>query len=91
MDLPLRASARRLLLLSLLAAVVGGLAGLAAYVLIHLIALLTNLALFGTVNWLGGWYDREEPLSPDGVRDALVRQLLHGVSAGGNDAEAGAG
>ena len=51
MDLPLRASARRLLLLSCLAAVVGGLAGLAAYALIHLIALLTNLALFGRTGW----------------------------------------
>ncbi len=51
MDIPLRASARRLLLLSVLAAVVGSLAGLAAYVLIHLIALLTNLALFGRIGW----------------------------------------
>jgi H+/Cl- antiporter ClcA len=51
MDLTLRSSARRLLLLSLLAAVIGSLAGLAAYVLIHLIALLTNLALFGRVGW----------------------------------------
>jgi chloride channel protein, CIC family len=51
MDLPLRASARRLLLLSVLAAVIGSLAGLAAYVLIHLIALLTNVALFGRVAW----------------------------------------
>ena len=51
MDLPLRASARRLLLLSVLAAVIGSLAGLAAYALIHLIALLTNMALFGRVGW----------------------------------------
>jgi H+/Cl- antiporter ClcA/predicted transcriptional regulator len=51
MDLPLRASARRLLLLSGLAAVIGALAGLAAYVLVHLIALLTNLALFGRTGW----------------------------------------
>ena len=51
MDLPLRASARRLLLLSLLAAVIGALAGAAAYALIHLIALLTNLALFGRIDW----------------------------------------
>ena len=51
MDLLLRASARRLLLLSLLAAIVGGLAGLAAYALVHLIALLTNLALFGRSGW----------------------------------------
>ena len=51
MDLPLRASARRLLLLSVLAAVIGSLAGLAAFALIHLIALLTNVALFGRVAW----------------------------------------
>ncbi|HEV8627961.1 MAG TPA: chloride channel protein, partial [Acidimicrobiia bacterium] len=51
MDLHLRASARRLLLLSLLAAVIGGLAGAAAYALVHLIALLTNLALFGRTGW----------------------------------------
>src|SRR5438105_5890952 len=51
MDPPQRASARRLLLLSLLAAVIGSLAGLAAYALIHLIALLTNMALFGRVGW----------------------------------------
>jgi H+/Cl- antiporter ClcA len=46
-----RAPARRLLLLSVLAAVTGLLAGGAAYVLIHLIALLTNAALFGRVGW----------------------------------------
>jgi H+/Cl- antiporter ClcA len=51
MDFPLRASARRLLLLTLLAAVIGGLAGAAAYALVHLIALLTNLALFGRTGW----------------------------------------
>jgi chloride channel protein, CIC family len=51
MDLPFRASARRLLVLTFLAAVIGGLAGAAAYALVHLIALLTNLALFGRVGW----------------------------------------
>ena len=51
MDLSLRAPARRLLLLTLLAAVVGALAGAAAYALVHLIALLTNLALFGRTGW----------------------------------------
>jgi CIC family chloride channel protein len=51
MDFPLRSTARRLLLLSLLAAVVGALAGAAAYALVHLIALLTNLALFDRTGW----------------------------------------
>ncbi|HEV7861382.1 MAG TPA: chloride channel protein [Acidimicrobiia bacterium] len=51
MDLRARAHARRLLLLSVLAAVIGSLAGLAAYVLIHLIALITNLAIFGRTGW----------------------------------------
>jgi len=51
MDLRLRASARRLLLLAILATVIGALAGLAAYALVHLIALLTNLALFGRTGW----------------------------------------
>lgn len=51
MDLLRPSSARRLLLLSFLAAVVGGLAGAAAYALVHLIALLTNLALFGRTGW----------------------------------------
>src|SRR5437588_7311519 len=51
MELPLRASARRLLRRSVLAAVIGSLAGLAAYALIPLIALLTNMALFGRVGW----------------------------------------
>ncbi|MDQ1567553.1 MAG: hypothetical protein QOF96_2433 [Actinomycetota bacterium] len=43
--------ARRLLLLSVLAAVIGLLAGGAAYGLIHLIALLSNVALFGRMGW----------------------------------------
>jgi CIC family chloride channel protein len=46
-----RAPARRLLLISVLAAVIGLLAGAAAYGLIHLIALLANVALFGRVGW----------------------------------------
>jgi H+/Cl- antiporter ClcA len=44
-------SPRRLFLLSALAALVGLASGGAAYVLIHLIALLTNLAFFHRVGW----------------------------------------
>src|SRR3954470_19191220 len=44
-------SPRRTLLLSLLAAVIGIAGGGAAYVLVHLIALLTNLAFFHRVGW----------------------------------------
>jgi CIC family chloride channel protein len=42
---------RRLLLLTGLAVLLGLLSGAAAYVLVHLIALLTNVALFGRVAW----------------------------------------
>ncbi len=42
---------RRLLLLTVLAAVIGIAGGAAAYVLVHLIALLTNLAFFHRVGW----------------------------------------
>src|SRR4051794_6650923 len=41
----------RLVLLSLLATVLGLLGGLAAFVLVRLIALLTNLALFHRIGW----------------------------------------
>lgn len=44
-------SYKRLLAMTGLAAVVGLLAGLAAWVLIHLIGLITNLALFGRWGW----------------------------------------
>ncbi|MDQ1446075.1 MAG: hypothetical protein QOI20_2539, partial [Acidimicrobiaceae bacterium] len=42
---------RRLFLLAGLAAVIGAAGGAAAYVLVHLIALLTNLAFFHRVRW----------------------------------------
>src|SRR5205085_3390527 len=42
---------RRLLLLTVLAAIIGIAGGAAAYVLIHLIALLTNVAFFHRVGW----------------------------------------
>src|SRR5436190_9988563 len=42
---------RRLLLLTAIAAVLGFLGGLAAWVLLHLIGLITNLALFGQWGW----------------------------------------
>ena len=44
-------SPRQLLLLTVLAAVIGIAGGAAAYVLIHLIALLSNLAFFHRVGW----------------------------------------
>ena len=46
-----RTPARRLVVLSVLAAVLGLLGGAAAFVLIRLIALLTNLAWFHRVGW----------------------------------------
>jgi len=42
---------RRTILLAALAVVIGLVGGLAAYVLVHLIALLTNLAFFHRVGW----------------------------------------
>src|SRR4051812_12246703 len=42
---------RRMLLLSGLAALIGVVAGAAAYVLVHLIALITNLMFFHRVGW----------------------------------------
>jgi H+/Cl- antiporter ClcA len=42
---------RRLLLLTAIAAVLGLLGGVAAWVLLHLIGLITNLALFGQWGW----------------------------------------
>ena len=46
-----KTTSRRLVRLSLLAAVVGLAAGGAAYVLVHLIAMLTNLAFFHRTGW----------------------------------------
>src|SRR5438270_7868207 len=46
-----RTPPRRLLLLSVSAAALGLLGGGAAYGLLHLIGLLTNLALFGRLGW----------------------------------------
>ncbi|HEX5135765.1 MAG TPA: chloride channel protein [Planctomycetota bacterium] len=47
----MRSPPRRLVLLCLLATLVGFLAGGAAYVLVHGIGLLTNIALFGRIGW----------------------------------------
>jgi H+/Cl- antiporter ClcA/predicted transcriptional regulator len=44
-------SPRRITLLAVLASVLGVLAGLAAWVLVRLIAVLTNVLLFGTFGW----------------------------------------
>lgn len=46
-----RTSPKRLLVMTLLASGIGLLGGGAAWVLVHLIALLTNIALFGRVGW----------------------------------------
>jgi len=46
-----RTSPKRLVVLSLIAAALGLLAGGAAFVLVHLIALLTNVALFHRIGW----------------------------------------
>jgi H+/Cl- antiporter ClcA len=46
-----RTPPKRLVLLTALAAAIGLVGGGAAYGLVHLIALLTNLALFGRVSW----------------------------------------
>ncbi|MFN2614347.1 MAG: chloride channel protein, partial [Actinomycetota bacterium] len=47
----MRTSPRRLFVLALLAALLGGVGGGAAYVLLHLIGLITNLALFHRYGW----------------------------------------
>ena len=51
---------------------------------------LAVACLFGMLSWLWTWYEPKGPVSPEGVRDALVRQLMHGVSADG-DGQAGTG
>ena len=40
-------------------------------------------AFFGSVNWIYSWYERGGRLSPDEVRDGLVRQVMSGVLARG--------
>ncbi len=42
---------------------------------------LAVLAVFGTVNWTHSWYERDGRLSAADVRDALVRQVLQGITA----------
>ncbi len=42
---------------------------------------LAVLAVFGTVNWTYSWYERDGRLSAAEVRDALVRQVMHGIMA----------
>jgi TetR/AcrR family transcriptional regulator, cholesterol catabolism regulator len=43
---------------------------------------LAVLAVFGTINWTHSWYERDGRLSAVEVRDALVRQVLQGITAG---------
>jgi CIC family chloride channel protein len=73
-------SPRRLLLLSGLAAVIGVAGGGAAYVLVHLIALLTNLAFFHRVAWTLPSFTHLHR-SPNIVIVAVVGGLIVGVMA----------
>src|SRR5438477_8960380 len=66
---------RRTLLLAGLAALIGLAGGLAAYVLIHLIALLTNLAFFHRVGWTLPSFTNL-PRSPNIVIVAVVGGLV---------------
>src|SRR6476620_8222590 len=66
---------RRLLLLTAIAAVLGLLGGLAAWVLLHLIGLITNLALFGQWGWTAPPFT-ELVAGPQIVIAALVGAFL---------------
>jgi len=66
---------RRLLLLTAIAAVLGLLGGVAAWVLIHLIGLITNLALFGQWGWTAPSFT-ELVAGPQIVIAALVGAFL---------------
>src|SRR3954469_23006548 len=66
---------RRTLLLAGLAALIGLAGGLAAYVLIHLIALLTNLAFFHRVGWTLPSFTNL-PRSPNIVIVAVIGGLV---------------
>jgi CIC family chloride channel protein len=71
---------RRLLLLSLLAALLGVAGGAAAWVLLHLIALITNLALFHQVGWTVPSFTELQP-SPWIVVAAVTGALAISVLA----------
>jgi len=66
---------RRLLLLTAIAAVLGLLGGVAAWVLLHLIGLITNLALFGQWGWTAPPFT-ELVVGPQIVIAALVGAFL---------------
>src|SRR5439155_2758191 len=66
---------RRALLLAGLAALIGLAGGVAAYVLIHLIALLTNLAFFHRVEWTLPSFTNL-PRSPNIVIVAVIGGLV---------------
>src|ERR1700710_300199 len=69
------ASPRRLLLLTGLTAIIGLLAGGAAWVLLHLIALLPNAALFHWFGWqVPSFVDL--PVGPSTVAAALIGGFL---------------
>ena len=74
-----RTPPQRLLLLALVAAALGLIGGGAAYVLIKLIALLTNLALFHRVSWELPSFRNFHPdwtLVPAAVAGGLVVSLM---------------
>ena len=73
-------SSRRLFLLAALAVVIGLIGGLAAWVLVHLIALLTNLAFFHRVSWVLPSFTNLHP-SPSIVLVAVAGGLLVGLMA----------
>lgn len=75
----IRTSTRRLTLLTVLGAVLGVTGGLAAWVLIHLIVLLTNLALFHTWSWQARSLSELQPnwtLFVTAIAGALIVSLL---------------
>ncbi|HSS08878.1 MAG TPA: chloride channel protein [Acidimicrobiales bacterium] len=73
-------ASRRLFLLSALAVLIGLIGGVAAYLLIHLIALLTNLAFFHRVDWTLPSFTHLHP-SPLIVVVAVTGGLVVGLMA----------
>jgi CIC family chloride channel protein len=73
--MPAETPPKRLLVLSLLAALLGLTGGVAAYVLLHLIGLLTNLALFHRFGWTVPSF-RHLPHGPGLILAALTGGLL---------------
>src|SRR5439155_23175701 len=76
-----RTPPRRLVLLSVLAAALGVAGGAAAYVLVHLIALLTNLTLLHRFGWKLPSFAHHDP-GPWVIPAALAGGLLVSLLAG---------